>query len=623
MWGDVSKTKHMCAINGFTTENREQIEGMNEISKHRGPDGSGVFLSEGVSLGHNRLAILDTSEAAAQPMSTRDGRYTITYNGEIYNFKELREKLVARGYKFTSTGDTEVILNYFVEFGIEGLSHLNGIFAFAVWDCLEKKLYVVRDPFGVKPLFYRVHHGVFIFSSEVRALKSFGDKPGLNTPMVNNFFRFQYVLGPQTMWDGIFTVPAGQVIVVDEGGLSTISYYTPPTISVLKNVRDAREELRNYMRASVRRQLISDRPVGIFLSGGIDSSVIASLVAQETDHSTHSFSVGFETDFEKEKYNVDAITARATAASLGFIHHEIMMTGRDMAEHFETVINAMEVPVANHIEVATWMLAREAKKEVAVVLGGDGGDEVFGGYDRYYYYRLFERVHRVMPWLKSPLGEKLLKKLGTRVGFAEKLRAESQFEVWMSFMSQKEKQVARVLTPEANNPFIPLASYRRFFDTESNDLARHMMTVDRATWLIDESLIRSDKLTMAHGVEQRVPFLDHELVAFAHTLSTDWLLDSSKIGKKILRDAFADVLPTSVRTAKKRGFFSPAAKWLRTDMKSLAYEILSPSYCEQTRHLFNWDEIAKILDDHIEKRHYGLTPIWSLMTFQVWARNNL
>lgn len=612
----------MCAINGCTVVDRARIEAMNTASKHRGPDGSGVFLSEGISLGHNRLAILDTTDAAAQPMSTADGRYTMTYNGEIYNFKELREVLILRGERFTSTGDSEVLLKHFAVFGIEGLTKLNGIFACAIWDSTLKKLYVIRDPFGVKPLFYRVQNGIFSFSSEVRALMT-ADKPGLNHAMLNNFFRFQYVLGPQTMWEEIFTVPPGCVMTVDREGVTALPYYTPSSHERLTTYADAQELLRTHMRTSVRRQLVADRPVGIFLSGGVDSSVIAALAAQETDKAIHSFSVGFETHDEREKYNVDAITAARTAASLGFIHHEIMMTGRDMAEHFETVITAMEVPVANHIEVATWMLGRAAKEHCPVVLGGDGGDEVFGGYDRYYYYHWYEQAHRLVPQLSSSVGKKVLRILSKKWGFANKLQADSSFALYLSFMAQKEKQIARVLKSQLNNPFIPLGSYQRFFTQEPQDIARHMMDVDMQTWLVDESLIRTDKLTMAHGVEQRVPFLDHDLVAFAHTLPTDWLLDSRKIGKKIVRDAYASLLPESVRSARKRGFFSPAAKWLRTDMNTLAREILSPTYCAATRDMFNWHEITQIFDDHIHKRQYGLTTLWSLMTFQVWAHNNL
>lgn len=613
----------MCGINGFTYRDESRIRMMNEQTKHRGPDGNGIFVDDQVSLGHNRLSIIDLSDLAAQPMTSQDGRYVIVYNGEVYNFKELRETLISRGVVCKTTGDTEVVLEYFAQFGIDGLTHLNGIFSFAVYDIQEKTTYVVRDRRGIKPLFYTIHNGKFIFSSDARALFVHDIPKKISVHALNLFFRLQYVLSPHTMWEGVMSVPPGQVGIVRDGGISFQNFVQEEKGALITNYRDAKRLVKETVTCATVSQLVSDRPLGIFLSGGIDSSVLASILAKQSTKPTHSFSVGFESDREQEKYNVDATLARKTADHFGFTHHEIMMTGKDAVTYFEEVVRMMDVPVANHIEVATWMLAREATKEVKVVLGGDGGDEVFLGYDRYYYYRWYDYVRAQKNLLAHQPFASLMKFAQKKYPSLAKLSSPNQLTLFMSMMSQKEATMASLLTHEANSSFATLSSYARFFMEERDDTARLCAEVDMQSWLVDESLIRSDKLSMAHGLEQRVPFLDNTVVSLAQRLPTSFLLDNRTVGKKILRDAFADDLLPEVLRAKKRGFFSPSAKWLRGDMKEFAYTVLSPDYCESTKHLFQWENIRVLLDDHIAMRKYGLTPLWSLITFQVWAKHNL
>lgn len=613
----------MCGINGFTYRDESRIRMMNEQTKHRGPDGNGVFVDDQVSLGHNRLSIIDLSDLAAQPMTSQEGRYVIVYNGEVYNFKELRETLISRGVECKTTGDTEVVLEYFAQFGIDGLTNLNGIFSFAVYDIQEKTTYVVRDRRGVKPLFYTIHNGKFIFSSDARALFVHDIPKKISVHALNLFFRLQYVLSPHTMWEGVVSVPPGQVGIVRDGGISFQNFVQEEKGEMITNYSEAKRQVKDVVTAATVSQLVSDRPLGIFLSGGIDSSVLASILAKHSTKPTHSFSVGFVSDREQEKYNVDATLARKTADHFGFTHHDIMMTGKDAVTYFEEVVRMMDVPVANHIEVATWMLAREATKEVKVVLGGDGGDEVFLGYDRYYYYRWYDYVRAQKNLLSHQPFASLMKFAQKKYPSLAKLSSPNQLTLFMSMMSQKEDKIASILTHEANSSFATLSSYARFFLDERDDTARLCAEVDMQTWLVDESLIRSDKLTMAHGLEQRVPFLDNTVVSLAQRLPTSFLLDNRTVGKKILRDAFRDDLLGEVFHAKKRGFFSPSAKWLRGDMKEFAYTVLSPDYCESTKHLFQWEHISELLDDHVAMRRYGLTTLWSLLTFQVWAKHNL
>ena len=613
----------MCGINGFTYRDEARIRMMNEKTKHRGPDGNGVFVDDHISLGHNRLSILDLAERASQPMTSHDGRYVIVYNGEVYNFKELRDELERVGVTFVTTGDTEVVLEYFAQFGIAGLSKLRGIFSFAIYDTHEAATYVVRDRRGVKPLFYTIHQGKFIFSSDARALFVHDIPKKISIHALNLFFRLQYVVSPHTMWEGVMSLPAGQVGIIRDGGISFENYVVTEKGTLITNYGEAKQHVRDVVTQATVSQLVSDRPLGIFLSGGIDSSVLASILASRSTKSTHSFSVGFLSDIEQDKYNIDAMLARKTAEHFGFTHHELLMTGADALSYFEEVVRMMDVPVSNHIEVATWMLAREATKEVKVVLGGDGGDEVFLGYDRYYYYHLFDQLQPFHHLLTQAPFRNIFEFVQNKYPSLSKLSSPNQLSLFMSMMSQKEELVSSLLTHEANSSFATLSSYARFFTGDSSDTARLCADVDMQTWLIDESLMRSDKLTMAHGLEQRVPFLDDSVVDVAHRLPSSFLLDTKTVGKKILRDAFKNDLLPEVARAKKRGFFSPSAKWLRGDLKEFAYTVLSPDYCESTKHLFEWENVRTLLDDHIAMRRYGLTPLWSLLTFQVWAKYNL
>lgn len=612
----------MCGISGFNFEDKEAIEKMNTKIAHRGPDAAGIFVSPGISLGHRRLSIIDLSQAANQPMESTDGRYVIVYNGELYNFFDLKKELSGK-YEFKTASDTEVVLASFIAWGADCLAKFNGIFAFAIWDKKKQELFLARDRFGVKPLYYYYGGGKFIFASEAKAIleHSFVRRK-LNIGALNNYFRFLYVLGPETMWEDIKKLPPGHFAVCGRGELKISRYFELAVKNEIKNMKTAEKMAADAMFLAVKRQLVSDRPVGLFLSGGLDSSVICAAMAREASGPVKTFSVGFDIDIEKEKFNADFLTAQATASHFGTHHHPLLVSASDVRDNFENCVVSMDEPVSNHVQVATYLLAREAKREVAVVLGGDGGDEIFGGYDRYYYADLVEKTWRLAPFLK---GSRLFRRLGALAGrknMAAKFTAPDELCLYLSFMAQKEEIVLAFLLPEYNLPLAE-AAYRSYFDRRGIDIASKMMAADLSTWLADESLIRSDKLAMAHGLEERVPFLDNDLVDLAFSIPSKFKLINAYHGKKVLRRAFRGIVPDSVLDQRKRGFFSPAAKWLRTGLKDFAYEILSPNYTNKTDGLFNWTAVKKILDEHIEHKNYSLNTIWSLMTFQVWARNYL
>lgn len=596
------------------------IKRMNKKIAHRGPDDEGVFLSPEISLGHRRLSIIDLSSAAHQPMKTPDGRYTIVYNGELYNFKEIKAEL--KEFNFFSSSDTEVVLYAFAKWGPGCLEKFDGIFSFAIWDAEKKELFLARDQFGVKPLYYFHKNGKFIFSSEAKAIFEYNDAGReLNYNALNNYLRFLYVLGPETMWVDIKKLPPAHYARIQNGNLEIKRYYDLKAGVAPRDKNELGALIRKKAGGAVRGQLISDRPVGLFLSGGLDSSILCAIMAKENSNPIKTFSVGFET-VETEKFNADFDVAARTAKYFGTEHTPLMISAGDVAKHFEDCVIAMDEPVSNHIQVATYLLAKEAKKKVAVVLGGDGGDETFGGYDRYYYMYAIDRFRRVFPFLKNKNIGKALGSLTGRPDIFEKISGAG-LDIFLSFMAQKEDVVARFFKKEFNDPLAIRRSYEPYFANPLPDFTNNMMRADVETWLVDESLIRSDKLTMAHGLEQRVPLLGRDLVELAFSIPSKYKINTRYQGKKIFRDAMADILPEFVLEQKKRGFFSPAAKWLRGELRPMAHEILSPGYTEKTARLFNWKEIKNITDAHMEFRGYALNTIWSLMTFQVWAKNYL
>lgn len=615
----------MCAINGFSWHDENLIKTMNTINAHRGPDDTGIFCGEGISLGHNRLSILDTSSAGHQPMISHNRRYVMSYNGEVYNFKQLKDQLTQKNnIRWNSHSDSEVILEMFSHFGKKAFTQFEGIFAIAIWDTLDKKLFLARDAMGVKPLYYAHNEEKFAFSSTTRAISKHFDTHHLDQASLNNYFRFLYCVGPNTMLKRIKKLPQGQYAVFHNKTLTIKPFYqyTPQTLNHSRD--EMHHNIRGLVRHAVSSQLVSDRPVGIFLSGGIDSTLVAQVTAQETEKPIHSFSIGFETKINPEKFNADMSLARKTAQQCNFEHHEIMITNNDVAENFEKCVIAMDEPVSNHIQVATYLMAQKAKEHVAVVLGGDGGDELFGGYDRYWYYDKLHKIQNLFPTIKNKKTAQFIAKLLAKPQLEQKLQAQAAIGHFFALMPQKEKHVASFLHPDINNGLGTINAYIPYFENQWEDYVNFMMWVDNRTWLADESLIRSDKLTMAHGLEQRVPLLDVKLMEYAMSIPSKYKLHSRTQGKHILKEAFKTLLPEEIFSQKKRGFFSPTAKWLREDpLKSLARELCSESYTDKTKDLFQWQEVQNILEKHIAHETYNLNTIWALMTFQVWARHNL
>lgn len=621
----------MCGINGFNFIDNDLIHKMNEITKHRGPDDAGVFLSANYSLGHNRLSIIDLSRAGHQPMHSKDKRYTIVYNGEIYNFLDIKKELIAKGYTFVSNTDTEVILCAYAEWGRDCLEKFNGMFAFAILDNQTEQLFLARDRVGIKPLYYYHKDGAFIFSSEAKAIFKHKIDKIINKDALNIYFRLLYVPAPLTIWKNIFKLEPGHYALVKEGKLEIKRYWNIEEKPLIYDRKYLESEISRLLTDSIKMQLVSDRPVGVFLSGGIDSTIIAG-VASSFSKNIKTFSVGFEKTVQSEKYNNDARVAKKTAQYFGTVHCEYVPSAEDIKKNIEETIYHMDEPIANSIQVINLLLSREASKQVTVVLGGDGADELFGGYERYYYNYLIDRFQKIPKFLrKNIIIETTFNIVGKSVLY-EKINTPPGVSRYLNFLTQKEDQIGSFLRKEYNNSVIVTEWYKKlYFNTvDEQNFTRQFMRTDLLSWLPSESLVRSDKMSMASGLEQRVPFLDHRLVELADRIPLEYKIGEKGMligrsgtgykGKDILKKAMSAYLPDFVLDQPKWGWFSPAAKWIRGDLKGYFEEVLSPSYCEGTKDMFDFDEIQKILKDHQSGEKYALNTLWSIFTFQIWYK---
>lgn len=610
----------MCGINGFVGKNSELLRAMHAATAHRGPDDQGFFETPEISLAHNRLSIIDLSAAGHQPMTSADGRYTVIFNGEIYNYLDLKKELIALGAKFISHSDTEVLLAGWAEWGIKILDRLNGIFAFALWDSSTKKLILARDQVGVKPLYYYAHNGRLAFSSEIKGLLQDKTIPRtIDVEALNFYFRFLYILAPRTIFTDIKVLPAGHYLMWENGKINLECYWQPAEGPYLTNQNEAQELLRETTRAAIKRQLVSDRPLGVFLSGGIDSTTILGVMAKDTKEKIKTFSVGYSATAQSEKYNRDANLAARSAEFFGAEHHKLELNARDIENCFVEVVRHMDQPTSNHIQPATFLLAKFAKPQITVALGGDGGDELFGGYDRYWYSRVIARAQALATPLGLPALQWFARHALNKPGWAEKLATTPGLTRFLSFMGQKNSAVDQLIKPEINNPQIAAASFQKYFSKQWADFENQFMATDLMTWLPDESLVRSDKMTMAHALEERVPLLDLELVKLAQRLPARWKLGSAAQGKKIFRAAMAEYIPPFVANASKQGWFSPAAKWIRNDLKDFFQTVFSDSYLGQPDPYLNMDLARDLLQRHCAGE-YHLNILWAILTYRVWYR---
>ncbi len=585
---------------------------MNATTAHRGPDGEGALAEEGISLGHNRLAIIDLDPRAKQPMESADHTLAIVFNGEIYNFKELKRELTE--YTFKTESDTEVILAAYQKWGRMCVEKMNGMFAFAIWDRNRHELFLARDHIGIKPLYYYTDGKKFIFSSEIKAILAHNIPRTVNKTAFSEYLRLLYVPEPQTMFEGIFKFPPAHRGVVRGGTLRMERYWSvDPLTKNTDGVEEQKETIRDLVDSAVERQLVSDRPLGVFLSGGIDSSIVVDSMSR-LGGSIETFSVGFDLSEseQSEKFNADVSLAKRTAEHYGTKHHEVYLKGDDVVSLLTKSVVSMDEPIANATALTQFKLAEFARQSVVVALGGDGGDELFGGYDRYRLAYISSKYHLAPSFLRNILG--------SIVPSLKKLETDPDISRFARFLFQKDETLQSVVRPEYSTDAASILFAPQFKGASEETFLDLFMDVDRQSWLVDESLMRSDKMSMASGLEMRVPLLDIDIVEYAASIkATDKV--SFRDTKRILKDAFRDRLPGYLFTEPKRGWFSPAAKWLRRpEVSRFVDEVLNPSYYPPTSRLFQFDGVREMLDRHRDGKAYNLTMLWAIIVFQIWAK---
>jgi len=602
----------MCAINGFTGENSlPLINKMNAATVHRGPDGTKTFLENGITLGHNRLAILDPRARADQPMTDVSGRYTIVFNGEIYNFKELKKRFP---YPYATTSDTEVILAGYSHIGKKIFTELNGIFGLALWDKETETLVLARDAVGVKPLYYTQHDGRLIFSSELLGILEHDIPRHFSLSTLNIYLRLLYVPGPLTFVQNVLQVPPGHTLSLTSSGEVVLEKFiqdvrsTYPTKIAFKK---ACSLTRQEVEGAVERQLVSDKPLGLFLSGGVDSSIILA-VASKIRGPLDTFSIDFSGLGDakgQERFNTDAVLAEQTARRFGARHHAITLPLEETGDLLEGVIAHLGTPISSPTELSQFALSQAAKKKVDVVLTGDGGDEIFGGYRRYQLALLGDLLDTVSP----------LRSLFSQIPLTRKIADAPNAERIARFMFVKEHFLHPLVVFPLSLPDA-LRSVGTILSTINNvPFTQKMLWFDRDSWLVDHSLVRTDAMTMAHGLEARVPLLDQEVIRFAEPLPLSFKVNHTNT-KLLLRVAFKDEI-SHLGSQPKRGWLSPGTKWLRRGpIHDIAQEALTKDFYQGTAPLFNWNEVHNLFSGHHQGGRYALTELWALLTFQLWAK---
>ena len=623
----------MCGICGKLNFNRQEpvdqqlLRKMMDLIHHRGPDGEGEYRSGPVGLGHRRLSIIDLS-TGDQPMCNEDGTVWVVYNGEIYNFPEIRSDLQARGHKFKSTTDTEVIIHLYEEIGPESVKRLRGMFAFALWDERKQLLLLARDRVGVKPLYYMNTGKALLFGSEIKSILADPTvKRCINPHAIDRFITYYYLPGSETLLEGIYKLEPGHYLTVIDGKISNQQYWdleypiSPARISY----QDAVHELRSLLRHTVKDHMISDVPVGVLLSGGVDSTGILRYAAEQSGKPIYTFTVGFEgqTFADERPY------AKIAAQQFGTKHQEITFTAADFCEFLPKYIWHMEEPICEPPAVALYYVSRLAQScSVKVLLSGEGGDEAFGGYQNYRNLLLLENLKSLLGPARNLLGFgfEFLEMLGwKRIAPYSGLINLQLSEYYLSrtagpstpFNQMKQKLYSKdfIAALRGHNSGLPTQSL--FEKIKNHPYLSQMLYVDTKTWLPDDLLVKADKITMATSVELRVPLLDYRVLEFAAALPQKYKVAGWKL-KRILKDALRDSVPKVILDRKKTGFPVPYDKWLLKESKDFAFDILSGKNIFLSSYFKN-TQILKILELHMRGAGFS-KEVFSLLVLELWFK---
>ncbi|HUG20507.1 MAG TPA: asparagine synthase (glutamine-hydrolyzing) [Planctomycetaceae bacterium] len=652
----------MCGLTGGVWTSRErslsvrELQNMTQSLRHRGPDSGGLLVSSrnnsghwerilletertslpenppseiGCGLGHRRLSIIDLS-TGDQPLANEDETIWTVFNGEIYNYQELTADLKQRGHRFRTESDTEVIVHLYEEYGLDFVDHLRGMFAIAVWDERRERLVLTCDRLGQKPLFYRKSTGQLLFASELKALLQVDDAPReLNREAVDDYLLYQYVPHPDCILEGYNKLPPGHRAVYERDSLTIEPYWTPPyekPALFFNSEAEWSRELRHRLSESVSLRLRSDVPLGAFLSGGIDSTIIVGLMQELSENQTKTFSIGFPVEeFDERTF------AREASEHLGTEHHE-QVVSPDALSILPKLIWHYDEPFSDSSAIPTMYLSEMTRRHVTVALSGDGGDELFAGYPRYRAVELARRVDKLPGFAKSILGWKLWQKLpsgtsqrsivrrGKRFLSAISRSKEERYLDWISIFNEDVR--AELFTPDFRASLgtheakrFVLEAYRQ---CPSRDFLTRTTCVDVATYLPCDILKKVDIASMAYGLECRSPFLDHHVAELAAAMPIELKMDARR-QKKILLETFSDFLPERLRNRPKMGFGVPINVWFRNELKPLLYDVLLSDKAQQ-RGIFRKKNVEQLVEQHLSGRWDHSYRLWNLLCLELWQR---
>ena len=611
----------MCGIAGGVGPSAPSVQSLEaQLTKleHRGPDDRGTYVNQGIALGMCRLAIVEIA-SGMQPFESVDGKIKIVFNGEIYNYRELREVLVSLGHEFSGASESEVIIAAYRQYGPDFPNHLAGMFAIALFDQANDALVLVRDRVGKKPLWFSKRaDGSILFASEVKALLAGLPTRTLRKGAVAEVLQFGYINAPNSAFAEIRQIPPATMAIWHKGDWSMRTYWQPDYETEIQiSYEDALVETKKKISAAVERRLISERPIGAFLSGGYDSTVVTALMSQLSKSTVKTYSIGFD----HPQYN-EAEYASAVAKCLGTDHHQEIVKP-DPALILQEIAASLDQPFADSSYIPTFLLAKYARKEVIVALGGDGGDEVFGGYDRYVAAPTMQQANYLLALAKpiaavlgktGAVNERKLKRIVSQLQAHPSLAAR-----YASIMSLTQpSELARILKPEFNFPSANEIYLNDFKRAGTRDSLHSMIRSDFEHYLPGDLLVKADLATMANSLEVRSPLLDHDVIEWANTLPSKFKV-AGRESKHILKDIARSLVPSELIDRPKMGFAIPCADWLRNELRELTHDLLTDEVAI-SRGWFDQHEIHRILAEHKSGQDRD-SILWPALCLELWARN--
>lgn len=621
----------MCGIHGIYRFDGQAVtpgllSAMGKVTQHRGPDDEGMHIDGPCGIAMRRLSIIDVS-GGHQPLSNADGTLWLVCNGEIYNYRELRTELQALGHPFKTGSDSEVLLHGYAAWGDEVVHRLNGMFDFALWDARRRRLLVGRDRIGVKPLYVAQDGQRLAFATEAKALLALpGARAELDRSVLPEYLQLGYVAAPRSIFKGIRKLPPATLLAIEDGQVREWRYWQlSPRIERCVSEREWVERIRTQLDASVHMQMVSDVPIGAFLSGGVDSSAVVGFMAKHSPHPTKTYAIGFEGGVAENLYN-ELPYARRVAQLFGTEHHEIVVKP-DVVGLLPKLLWHMDEPISDTAFITTYLVSQFARQDVKVILSGVGGDELFGGYRRYLGGHYARSYGRLPGWLRASAGFIARQLPADRhAGWLNHLRLAKGFiasaemvpdERYRSYLQILDRAtVSTLLRDPMPTGDDALAQAMRAAGNE--DELNRMLAIDAETQLPDDLLLLTDKMSMAVSLECRVPLLDQDLLALAAAIPAELKVRNGRL-KHLMKDALADLLPADILDRKKRGFGTPMGAWLKRELAPVLRELLSREVVER-RGLFHHGVVERLVADHNANRFDGTDSLLALMNLEVWSR---